>query len=227
MDRVPLSQNHLLNSKHSHFSPRFSPPTELHEEYYRKINCRYSPPLITYLSFNTVTNHSTFPIMYYQNAQTSRNTRSHSIARPLIPPYMSNSLLSIKISKLLYFKDARIIRKSLKNKLREDISSYKADLKSLSSEHDKISNCYVAIASLERMIKTKTPSNGFREGIYGMLKTLSTDPGENINLTNQIISTMLEIMIKIWNDKGLGRCAICKFGIVIESTTDDVDNLWL
>ncbi|CAG8665096.1 21747_t:CDS:2 [Cetraspora pellucida] len=211
MDSIPLSQKRFSNSKRPYFTPRFSPPTELHEEYYRKINIHYSPPLIPNSSFNAITNKRIFPMSHYQNTETSDN--------------VATEMSEMSDTSYLKTKNDKIFRKTLKNKLRKEINNYKADLKTLSNERDKISNCYVAIATLERMIKTKNPSNGFREGVYEVLKALSTNPGDNMNLTNQIISTMLEIIIKIWQDKGFGRCAICKFGVVIESTSD-VNNLW-
>ncbi|RIB18743.1 hypothetical protein C2G38_2084863 [Gigaspora rosea] len=222
MDRVPLSQKRSPNSKHPHFSPRFSPPTELHQEYYKKINFENSPH----------SNQYNFPIFHYQNTKPSDNELSYSIdnSPPNLPHMNMNNLHFLtKISDNPHIKllNVRLFRKFLKNKLRKEINNYKTKLESLSNERDKISNCYVAIASLERMIKTENPSNGFREGIYEVLKTLSADPGDNINLTNQIISTMLEIIIKIWQDKGFGRCAICKLGVVMESSIDNVNNLWL
>ncbi|CAG8774831.1 13957_t:CDS:1, partial [Racocetra fulgida] len=204
-------------SKRLYFSPRFSPPTELHEEYYRKINLNHSSPLITPSPFNAITNKRIFPITEHQN--------THDNAA-----YTSDYDLPIEISNtpFLKIKNAKRFRKSLKNKIRKDINNYKSNLETLSNERDKISNCYVAIATLERMIKTKNPSNGFREGVYEVMKVLTaTDPEDNTNLTNQIVSTMLEIITKIWQDKGFGRCAICKFGVVMESAIKDVNNLWL
>ncbi|CAG8508498.1 578_t:CDS:1 [Dentiscutata erythropus] len=223
MDRVLLSQKRFSNSKHLYFSPRFSPPTELHEEYYQKINFKYSSSS----SSSVITNQSTSPSFHYQNSQTSDNALS--IIKSPSSPYTADYHFFTKISDISRrnLKNIKLFRKSLKNKLRKDISNYKSKLESLSNERDKISNCYVAIASLERMVKTETPSSGFREGIYGMLKALSADHDDNTNLTNQIISTMWEIIIKIWQDKRLGRCAICKHGVVMGSSIDNANDLWL
>ncbi|CAG8748696.1 26359_t:CDS:1, partial [Racocetra persica] len=187
----------------------------LHEEYYKKIN--YSSTLITPSPFNAITNKRIFPITQHQNT-------SDNVA------YTSDCDLPIEISDTPYLKtkNGKRFRKSLKNKLRKDINNYKTYLETLSNERDKISNCYVAVATLERMIKTKNPSNGFREGVYEVMKVLTiTDPEDNTNLINQIVSTMLEIITKIWQDKRFGRCAICKFGVVMESAVKDVNNLWL